>query len=95
MAVAATLSSTAVNNLGSLTLYTYSFSSVPKNDGQGGGSFASGLGDRVVSYWANSGYPEGTAGDTGVNVTVSSGTFTMYTKTASVDMKLYVLAQGM
>jgi len=91
MTQAATVSSTAVNNLGSLTMYQYNFSSVAAGDG----SHASGLGDRVVGYWANAVTTEGTAGDTGVNVSNSSGTFTMYQATASVDTKLYVLAQGM
>ena len=81
----ATLSTTLRESAGSLTLFIYTLTSVADAD-----TFASGL-VNVVGYWANSESSE-TAGDEGVNVTESSGTFTLNLKTTGT-IKLYVLAR--
>jgi len=87
---AATLSRTEEHSCGDLKLYVFTFSSVADTN-----TFASGLGSKVVGYWANSETNESTAGDEGFNVANSSGTFTFYGKTtATGGFKLFVLAQG-
>jgi len=82
----ATLSTTRRESVGSLTLYIFTLTSVADTD-----TFASGLGGNVAGYWANAITNEGTAGDEGVNVANSSGTFTFYLKTTGT-VHLYVLA---
>lgn len=84
---AATVSTTKRHSVGDLTLFIVTFSSVADTN-----TYASGLGSRVVGYWANSVMNEGTQGDEGVNVAESSGTFTFYLKTTSTSLKLYILA---
>ena len=81
----ATLSSTLRESTGSLTLFIFTLTSVADAD-----TYASGL-TAVVGYWANSEASE-TAGEEGVNVTESSGTFTLNLKTTGT-VKLYVLAR--
>lgn len=80
--------STIRESLGSVTLMIYRFSSVVDAD-----TFVSGLGTNVVgnAYWANAEADE-TAGDEGVNVTNSSGTFTLNLKTTGA-VTLFVLAR--
>lgn len=82
---AQTAATTTRESLGSLTLMIYTFTSVIDAD-----TFASGLGTNVRGFWANSESAE-TAGDEGVNVTNSSGTFTLNLKTTGA-VTLYVLA---
>ena len=84
---ALTAASTRRESLGSVILMMYRFTSVTDGD-----TFASGLGSNVVGtgYWANAEADE-TAGDEGVNVSNSSGTFTLGLKTAGV-VTLFVLA---
>lgn len=74
-------------NAGSLTLYIVNSASVADGD-----TYASGLGLNVVGFWCNSAVDEGTAGDEGINVANSSGTFTFYRKTTG-DATLYILAR--
>ena len=83
---AGTVSRTERHSAGDLTLYVVTFSSLADTN-----TYASGLGGNVVGYWCNSGYNE-TAGEEGVNVSNSSGTFTFGLKTTSTDAKLYILA---
>lgn len=73
-------------SLGSLTLYIVRSSSVADGD-----TYASGLGSNVVGYWAN-GEASETAGDEGINMTESSGTFTFNLKTTGA-VNLYILAK--
>ena len=82
---AQTAATTIRESLGSLILFIFTFTSVADAD-----TFASGLGTSVKGYWANSESAE-TAGDEGVNVTNSSGTFTLNIKTTGA-LTLYVLA---
>ena len=82
----ATLSTTIRESVGSLTLLIYTLTSVADAD-----TFNSGLGANVVGYWANGEAGE-TAGDEGVNVTNSSGTFTLNLKTTGT-VDLFVLAR--
>lgn len=86
MAAQSVPSGTMRESLGSLTLMIYPFSSVATAD-----TFASGLGSNVVGFWANATTDEGTDGDEGVNVSNSSGTFTISLKTTGA-VTLYVLA---
>ena len=72
---------------GSLTLH------IVKSTADDGDTFASGLGSNVVGYWANSETNE-TAGEEGVNVTNSSGTFTLGLKTAASTVTLYILSRS-
>lgn len=83
----ATLSTTVRESVGSLTLYIFTLTSTADTN-----TFASGLGANVVGFWASSSTNEGTAGDEGVNVANSSGTFTFYLKTTGTVI-LYVLAR--
>lgn len=73
-------------SLGSLTLHIVNSASVAEGD-----TYASGLGTNVVGYWANAVTDESTAGDEGVNVANSSGTFTFYHKTTG-EVFLYILS---
>ncbi|MEK7180420.1 MAG: hypothetical protein AAB706_03005 [Patescibacteria group bacterium] len=82
---AQTAATTTRESLGSLILMIYTFTSVVDAD-----TFASGLGSNVKGFWANSESAE-TAGDEGVNVTNSAGTFTLNLKTTGA-VTLYVLA---
>jgi len=82
----ATLSTTKRESLGSLTLLIFTLTTVADTE-----TFASGLGSNVIGYWANAITNESTAGDEGVNVANSSGTFTFYLKTTGTVI-LYVLA---
>ncbi len=72
-------------NLGAETLYIVRATSVADGD-----TYASGLGSNVRGYWANAEADE-TAGDEGVNVSNSSGTFTIGSKTTGT-VTLYILA---
>lgn len=85
---AQTAASIVRESLGSVTLMLYRFTTVTDGD-----TFASGLGTNVVgnAYWANAEADE-TAGDEGVNVANSSGTFTFGLKTAGA-VTLFVLAR--
>lgn len=85
---ALTAASVIRESLGSVILLIYRFSSVVDAD-----TFASGLGANVVgnAFWANAEADE-TAGDEGVNVTNSSGTFTINLKTTGA-VTLFVLAR--
>lgn len=84
---AATVSRTERHSCGDLTLLIVTFSSLADTN-----TYASGLGTNVVSYWANGEINEGTAGDEGINVANSSGTFTFYLKTTNTAAKLHILA---
>jgi len=83
----ATLSTTLRESVGSLTLYIFKLTSCADAD-----TFASGLSTNAVGWWANSEVTSETAGDEGVNVTNSSGTFTFNLKTTGT-VYLYVLAR--
>lgn len=82
----ATLSTTVRESSGSLTLFIFTLTTVADTE-----TYASGL-TNIVGYWANAITNEGTAGEEGVNVAESSGTFTFYLKTTGTVM-LYVLAR--
>lgn len=84
----ATLSRTETHSTGDLVLYIFTLTSVADTE-----TFDSGLGNRVVSQWANSIVNEGSQGDEGVNVAESSGTFTFYLNTTGT-LKLHVFATG-
>ena len=72
-------------SLGSLTLHIVRSTSVADGD-----TYASGL-PNVVGYWAN-GEASETAGDEGINMTESLGTFTFNLKTTGA-VNLYVLSR--
>ena len=74
-------------NVGSLTFYMVKFTSCADGD-----TYASGLGTNVVGAWASAELNESTAGDEGVNVLWSAGTFTLSFKTTGV-VHLYILAR--
>lgn len=80
----ATLSSTRRESMGSLTLHIFKLTSVADTN-----TFASGL-PNVSGFWAN-GEASETAGDEGINMTESSGTFTFNLKTTGA-VTLYVLS---
>lgn len=73
---------------GSLTMHIVNSASVADGD-----TYASGLGTNVVGFWANGATDEGTAGDEGINVANSSGTFTFYLKTTGA-VTLYILSRS-
>ena len=85
---AATVSRTEQHSCGDLKLYVITFSSLADTN-----TYASGLGSNVVAYWANGEYDE-TAGEEGINVANSSGTFTFGLKTTNTAAKLMILAIG-
>lgn len=85
---AATVSTVIQENVGSLTLHIVTFSSLADTN-----TYASGI-PGVVGYWCNAGTDEGTAGDQGINVAESSGTFTFSLDTTATDAKLYVLSRS-
>jgi len=82
---AATVSRTDRESVGSLTLHIVTFSSVADTN-----TYASGLAN-VVSFWA-SGTADETAGEEGVNVSESSGTFTFGLKTTGI-VRLFILSR--
>ena len=75
-------------NLGSVNLLIVKSSSVADAD-----TYASGISGQIVGFWANAETDEATAGDEGVNIAESSGTFTFYLKTTGA-VTLYVLFRG-
>jgi hypothetical protein len=83
---AATLGSTTKENVGSLTLHIIELSSVADTN-----THATGL-PNVVAFWAQ-GQASETAGEEGVNVTNSSGTFTFGLKTTGA-VTLFVLSKS-
>ena len=85
---AGTVSRVDRESVGSLTLHIVTFSSLADTN-----TYASAI-PGIVGYWCNSGYDEGTVGDEGVNVSLSSSTFTFNLKTTSTDAKLYVLSKS-
>lgn len=86
---AQTAATTTRESLGSVTLLAYTFTSLADQD-----TFASGLSTNIITgcYWANGEVDEATAGDEGVSVSNSSGTFTFFKKTAGAAT-LFVLAR--
>ena len=72
-------------SLGSLTLHIAKSTSVADGD-----TYASGL-PNVVGFWAN-GEADETAGDEGINVSESAGTFTFGLKTTAA-VTLYALSR--
>ena len=84
---AATVSRVERHSQGDLTLFVVTFSSLADTN-----TYASGLGSNVVGYWANAETNETTAGDEGINVANSNGTFTFYGKTTASAAKLFILA---
>jgi hypothetical protein len=85
--MAVTLASTYRESAGSTTFYIFNFSSVVDAD-----TWDSGLGTSVVGYWANGQTNEATAGQEGIAVSNSSGTFTFGLKTTGA-VNLFVLAR--
>ena len=75
-------------SVGDLTMHIVRSTSVADGD-----TYASGLGSAVVAYWANGETDEGTAGDEGINVANSSGTFTFYLKTTGA-VNLFILSRS-
>lgn len=73
-------------SVGSLTLFMIPFTAITDND-----TYASGLSTNVKGYWFNS-TKDCTAGNEGVNVSDSSGTFTFITKEPADTGTLYILA---
>lgn len=74
------------DSLGSLTLLTVKFSSLADTN-----TYATGLtAGQLIGYWASSGSSE-TAGEEGVNVAFSAGTFTLGLKTTSTEAFLFIL----
>lgn len=74
-------------NVGSLNLLIVKSSSVADGD-----TYASGISGQIVGFWAN-GEANETAGEEGINVSESSGTFTFGLKTTGA-VTLYVLFRG-
>ena len=84
----ATVSSTIRESAGSMTMHIVTFSSLADTN-----TYASGI-SGVIGYWCNAGTDESTAGDQGINVAESSGTFTFSLDTTATDAKLYVLSKS-
>lgn len=83
-----TAASTSRENVGSLTLNIFTFTSVTGAD-----TFASGL-PNVIGFWAQGTLAGGTTVTvSGVNVNNSSGTFTFTTNLAAVPVTLYVISK--
>ena len=87
-----TASAVKRESLGSLTLIAVEFTSV--NGGSStGDTYASGLGTNVVAYWCNCGTLPATQVQQGVNVTNTSGTFTISPAVNSSAVTLFILAR--
>jgi len=85
---AQTAANTFRENVGSLTLHIFKFTSVTGAD-----TFASGL-PNVVGFWATSEFNGGTTtGGNGVSVSNSSGTFTFCLDTAAIAVDLFVVSR--
>lgn len=85
---ALTAATTTRENVGSLTLLMFTFTTVSDTD-----TFASGLSTNVVNYWAQTQADTVTQASAGFNVTNSSGTFTFYPGENSLAATLFVLAK--
>lgn len=85
---ALTAATTTRENVGSLTLMIYTFTSVADTD-----TFASGLGTNVVSYWDQETSNVSTQASAGGAITNSSGNFTFYPGEDSNSWVLFVLAR--
>lgn len=85
---AATVTRTEQHSMGDLKLYVVTFSSIADTN-----TYASGISDRVVAWWGQLEANESTAGDEGVNVSESSGTFSFFLKTTGAG-KLFIVAIG-
>lgn len=85
---AQTAATTTRENVGSLTLHIFTFTSVTGAD-----TFASGL-PNVIGFWANDAFQGGTTTTgIGINVSNSSGTFTFMLGTAASAVTLYVVSK--
>ena len=85
---AQTAATTIRENVGSLTLTIFTFTSVTGAD-----TFASGL-PNVVGFWATSAFNGGTTTTgNGLSVSNSSGTFTFCIGTAATAVTLYVVSR--
>lgn len=86
---AVTAASQNVHSLGDKTLYQFRISSANDAD-----TFASGLSDRVISYWTQDRTNPTTQASVGIAATESSGTFTLYPAEDGVAFDLFVIATG-
>ena len=86
---AVTAASQNVHSFGDATLYQFRISSAADGD-----TFASGLSDRVISYWTQDRTNPATQASVGIAATESSGTFTLYPAEDAVAFDLFVVATG-
>ena len=79
-------------SVGSMTLHIFTFTSVAGGSSTGD-TFASGLGTTVVDFWAQDKTLSATQTSAGINVSNSSGTFTMSPAVDGAAVSLFVLAK--
>lgn len=79
-------------SLGSLTLHIFTFTSVAGGSSTGD-TFASGISTNVVDFWAQAKTLNATQTSAGINVSNSSGTFTMSPAVDAAAVTLFVLAR--
>lgn len=83
-----TAATTIRENLGSVTLLIFNFTSVADGD-----TFASGLGSNIVGFWAGTDGNPVTQASAGNGVTNSSGNFSFFPGENSLGLDLFVLAR--
>ncbi len=81
----ATLSTVTRESVGSMTMHIATFSAMSATD-----TWASGI-PGIIGYWANNGSVPSAYG---VDVALSSSTFTFYLTDTSTNLKLYVLSKS-
>lgn len=83
-----TAATTLRENVGSLTLMMFSFTSIADSD-----TFDSGLGTNIVHSWVQGAGNPVTQASAGVNITRSGGVYTFFPGEDSLAANLFVLAR--